>query len=208
MSKKIKPEKVTHGMCKLTRVTGKFIASHIVPQALTEGSWDDHPLLQRAPNGRTIRRWTSWNDPELVRQEGEDILQELDDWAIKFFRERKLIWSSWEKMSLEVPDHDLVYEGRGLRKLADVDGVRLRQFFLSLLWRAAATNLPEFEAVSLPETDLETLRRMVLNGEVEPLHFYPIALTRLSTRNWPHNFSAPRITKNEPVADPTSTAAR
>jgi hypothetical protein len=204
MSKKTKPDKVTHGRCKLTRVAGKFIASHIVPQALTEGAWNDQPLQQRAPNGRIIKRWTSWNDTELVIQEGEDILQELDDWAIKFFRERKLIWSSWETMTLEVPDHDLVYEGRGLRKLADVDGVRLRQFFLSLLWRAAATNLPEFGAVSLPEDDLEKLRLMVLHGDVKPLHFYPIALTQLSTRNWPHNFAAQRITKNEPVPDPTS----
>ena len=203
MSKKANPEKVTHGNCKLTRIDGKFIASHIVPQALTEGAWNDQPLRQRI-DGRIIKRWTSWNDPQLVIQEGEDILQELDDWAIKFFRERKLIWSSWETMALQVPDHELVYEGWDLRKLAGVDGRRLRQFFLSLLWRAAATNLPEFGAVSLPEGDLEKLRLMVLHGDVKPLHFYPIALTQLSTRNWPHNFAAQRITKNELVADPKS----
>ncbi len=82
-----------------------------------------------------------------------------------------------------------------------VDCTRLRLFFLSLLWRAAATSLFEFNAVSMPANELAKLREMVLHGAFEPYHFYPVTLTQLSTRNFPHNWSASRLIKRQPMVD-------
>ena len=67
-------KKLRTGMCKLTLTYGKFVKSHIIPEALTETSWGGSPLTQPGPNGRRIRRCTSWYDPQLVTTEGEAIL--------------------------------------------------------------------------------------------------------------------------------------
>src|SRR4029077_19127731 len=49
--------------------------------------------------------------------------------------------------------------------------------------------------------ELAQLREMVLHGAVEPYHFYPVTLTQLSTRSFPHNWSASRLIKREPMVD-------
>ncbi|PPU37313.1 hypothetical protein XaplCFBP3123_20610 [Xanthomonas arboricola pv. populi] len=60
-------------------------------------------------------------------------------------------------------------------------------FFLSLLWRAAASELYEFRNIVLPQKDLEVLRKIVL-GEKDPdPDFYPVQLTQISTKGLMHN---------------------
>jgi len=75
----------------------------------------------------------------------------------------------------------------------ETDPVKLRLFFLSLLWRAAATSLTEFSEVSLSEDELERLRLMLVHGDITPLSFYPCQLTQLSTKGIIHNHA--------PIAD-------
>jgi hypothetical protein len=192
------------GQCKLTGAHGRFVKSHIIPEALTETSWRGEPLTQKGRNGRHIKRWASWYDSRLVTAEGEAILASYDDWAIKFFREKKLIWSSWGPLvQLESSDHAWLPDAKiGVRKLEGVDCARLRLFFLSLLWRAAATSLFEFSLVSIPPNELAQLREMVFHGRVEPYHFYPVTLTQLATRSFPHNQSTSRLIKRQPMVDP------
>ena len=193
------------GQCKLTMMQGRYVKAHIIPEALTETSWKGQPLTQKGRNGRHIRRWTSWYDNRLVTDNGEAILAKYDDWAINFFRQKRLIWSSWGRMvQLESPDH-VWFPGPqvGIRKLEGIDCKCLRLFFLSLLWRAAATSLFEFKSVSMPACELAQLREMVLHGQVEPYHFYPVTLTQLVTRNIPHNWSAGRLIKRQPMVDPS-----
>jgi hypothetical protein len=189
----------------LTGARGRYVKAHIIPEALTETLWKGKPLTQMGRHGRHIRRQTSWYDRELVTAEGEAILARHDDWAINFFRQKKLIWSSWGPMEqLDLPDQipGPPSGGSGLRELNGVDSVRLRLFFLSLLWRAAATRLFEFNLIALPDHELAQLREMVLHSQVEPYHFYPVLLIQLSTRNFPHNRGAGRLTKRELVIDP------
>jgi len=191
------------GQCKLTGIHGRYVKSHIIPEALTETVWKGQPLTQKGQGGRHIKRWTSWYDSRLVTAEGEAILAKYDDWAIDFFRQKKLIWSSWGPMGqLESADHTWLPDPQlGIRKLDGVDCARLRLFFLSLLWRAATTSLFEFSLVSIPANELAQLREMVLHGRVEPYHFYPVTLIQLSTRGFPHNHSAGRQIKREPIPD-------
>jgi len=108
-------------------------------------------------------------------------------------------------VQLGTPDHVWLPEAEaGIRKLEGVDCPRLRLFFLSLLWRAAETNLFEFNAVSMPANELAQLREMVLHGRVEPYDFYPVTLIQLWTRNFPHNWSASRLIKRQPMVDPVT----
>jgi hypothetical protein len=141
-----------------------------------------------------VKRWSSWYDPCLVTKEGEEILTEFDTWAISELRKHKLVWTSWgPNRSLRSLHDPMGNTSLGLRKVEGIDPKELRLFFLSLLWRAAATDLPEFAEVHLPQADLERLRLMILARETEPISFYPAHLTQLSTIGDIHNFT--------PIAD-------
>jgi hypothetical protein len=143
--------------------------------------------LQLGPNQRAKKRWSSWYDPELVTAVGEKYLTDIDTWAIKVLRKHKLVWSGWSgKNSLEENLHNTPGPS-GIRIVEGIDPTRLRLFFLSILWRAAATRLNEFSYVVLPEGHLERLRMMILNSDPEPQSFYPFQLTQLVTRGFVHN---------------------
>jgi hypothetical protein len=58
---------------------------------------------------------------------------------------------------------------------------------LSLLWRAAASSRPEFADITMSAKHLERLRLMVMTGNPNPVHFFPIQLVQLSTLGTAHN---------------------
>ncbi|WP_175864538.1 hypothetical protein [Burkholderia cepacia] len=186
---------MSNGICKLTGTTGKFINAHIIPAALTRPEVKGEPFVTAGNGNRPRRQFSSWTDRELVTQEGEDILTALDTWAIDVLRKNKMVWSGWGTMSA-LPNHKTEqssYElfvpesGWGIRSVKGIDFNRLRLFFLSLLWRAAASNRPEFADVSLPDEHVSELRRMIVEGDPKSYCFYPITLSQLSTRGNTHN---------------------
>ena len=183
------PEKKKRtGICKLSHASGVFVESHLIPKALTRPAQKGMPFLQLRKNGPPIRRWSSWYDPRLVTQTGEDILTEFDTWAIIELRKHRLVWSSWgADRALGSLHRSITGTPWGIRKVEGIDPKKLRLFFLTLLWRAAATNLPEFSDVQLPEEDLEKLRLMICSRTAEPISFYPTQLTQLSTIGVIHN---------------------
>lgn len=84
-------------ICKLTKKTGKFVKSHIIPKALTKPEISGAPFVEFGMNYKQSKRcYSSWYDNNLVTREGENILSDYDDWAIRELRKNKLIWSSWE----------------------------------------------------------------------------------------------------------------
>lgn len=191
-----------HSLCKLTHREGRFVDSHIIPEALTRTSIKRNPLFQyRAgtPGARPVRRWTSWYDQTLVTEDGEAILSELDGWAISELRRHRLVWSGWGNESSVAGHHTLVSGGPiGVRHVQGIEPTKLRLFCLSLLWRAAATTLEEFSEVVLAQEELERLRLMIVNGDAAPLSFYPCQLTQLSTKGVIHNHAPLREMKYAP----------
>lgn len=177
------------GICKLTGEHGAFVKAHLLPLAFTKPAYPGAPMVQGSGQHRPVRRWTSWYDARLVTQAGEDILKALDSWAIAELRRLKLVWSGWGPMLELVPSEVVPGSTWGIREIVDVDLRRLRLFFLSLLWRAAATNLKEFSEIELPADDLEALRRMIVVGDPDPASFYSVQLTQLSTLGPPHNLT-------------------
>jgi hypothetical protein len=192
------------GRCSLTQRQGQFAKSHIIPEALTRPSTPGNPWFQysgadpRAP----VRRWTSWYDLRLVTTQGERILSDLDNAAVVELRKHKLVWSGWADASVLPAPIALIAGGpTGVRVVEGVDGRTLRLFFLSLLWRAAATSMHEFREIALPPNDLERLRVLVLTNDVGPPSFYPCQLTQLSTRGVVHNHAPLKETKYAPDID-------
>lgn len=178
-----------NGRCLLTGNEGKFVDSHLIPRALTKHHTAGRPFIQTRGSRRPVRRQTSWYDPKLVTREGEDILSDYDNWAVAEFRKHRLIWDSWGlRKRLFVEDHQTI-DGTdyGLRCIRGIEQARLRLFFLSLLWRAAASDLTEFEEVKIPSDELEQLRKTVREGTIGDLDFFPVSLTQLSTRGPKHN---------------------
>jgi hypothetical protein len=130
------------GVCRLTGKCGRFVKSHIIPEALTRPP-SGRPLAQAGLGKRPVKRWTSWYDTSLVTREGEDLLRNHDDWAIKILRRHKMTWRSWGGANA-LQDANWLDVGNGIhgfRKI-ELDTRRLRLFFLSLLWRTSATSLP------------------------------------------------------------------
>jgi hypothetical protein len=166
------------------------VRSHLLPKAVTRPNVPGNRLIQAGPGLRPRSRWDSWYDDKLVIREGEDILARYDSRGIEELSRLKLIWKSWEpEMSLTASV--IVEPGMpsfGVRKVTCKNPPMLRLFFLSLLWRAAATNRPEFREIHVDKDHLDLLRRMVHDGDPEPLDFYPTTLLQIASRGPTHNF--------------------
>jgi hypothetical protein len=191
------------GKCKLTGVTGRYVEAHLIPKSLTRPSGKGVPFIQGGKGERPGYRWGGWYDPCLVVQKGENILTALDTWAIPALRKNELIWSGWKSGSLTTPPVQIGPDGRGVRQIVGLDRDRLRLFFLSLLWRAAATDRPEFAEVTIPEADLERLRQILLANDPAPLSFYPAVLCQLSTKGPTQNLSPFASTNYWPIENMT-----
>ncbi len=192
------------GVCKLTGLSGKFVESHILPKALTRLQPSHHPFIQGGSGRKPIRRWSSWTDKRLVIREGENILRDLDTWAILSLRRHQLVWSGWNGNKVLVDEnHKIIGDGPwGLRTVDFQESKRLRLFFLSLLWRAAASNISEMNEVVMPPEDLDRLTEMVRNGKAEPLSFYPMVLFQLSTIGPAQNLTPIAQTMTTPDLSP------
>jgi hypothetical protein len=135
-----------------------------------------------------------------VTEAGELILRDLDNWAIHYLRSQRLVWSGWGAM-VQLPVQELGFNGWGFRKIDVPDPKKLRLFLLSLLWRAAATEMFEFSEVTMPSDHLERLRRMILGDGEESEAFYPATFTQLSTMGIIHNHGAIAQSKTIPAYD-------
>lgn len=168
--------------CKLTNKNGKFVKSHIIPKALTRPRISGNKFVQlnikdRGP--KYVNRSDSWYDPKLTIRKGEDILSELDDHGITQLRKHGLIWSSkTSKIYLKLPNVEII-EFNNPQKM--------RLFFLSLLWRAAATDMKEFEDITLPENHLEELRKIITGESSDRRNLYPMTLVSIAPKGCVHN---------------------
>jgi hypothetical protein len=62
-------------------------------------------------------------------------------------------------------------------------------FFLSLLWRSAATNLRGFSLIKINPARLDQLKEMVLSRTPEPYNFFSVQLAQMLTRGLQHNYT-------------------
>jgi hypothetical protein len=184
MKKSARPRE---GTCKLTGIHGRLVDSHLIPLALTRLSRTGQKYIEAGIGLGTKSRSNSWYDGQLVTGEGEGILAAIDARGIEVLRRCKLVWSGWSA------DEDLAAEfayseqGVGIREIQVAQAEDLQLFFLSLLWRAAASTRHEFADVNLPATTLEDLRLRVLHQSPGAFEDYPVQLFQLTTRGVEHN---------------------
>jgi len=174
------------GICKLTGRQGKFVKSHIIPRALTRPTKLGNKFIQPALSidKRYIKRADSWYDKTIVIREGEDYLSDIDSHAIEELRALGLLWSS-DKIRQPAT--------KSISELAIVefnDPTKIRIFFLSLLWRAAVSSLPEFKEIELTLNDIERLRKIIIREVDDQLSFFPVILIQLPIKGPTHNFAS------------------
>lgn len=189
------------GTCRLTGKPGLLVKSHIIPKALTRPSEAGAPLLQSTKGQGFKRRWSSWFDGDLVTREGEDILSEIDDLAIKVLRNHKLIWSAWLPFKPAFQKLTPFSDGPSLRQLAfsQSEGEALHRFVLSIIWRAAASNLPDMSDVKIDSNIEERLRQALLDNAPPPLELFPTSVTQLTTLGEVHNQTPYIDVKRQPA---------
>lgn len=201
---------MANDICKLTGERGSYVRSHLIPKAFTRPEEPGLPLMQAASGQRVKKRWDSWYDMKLVTQQGENILSEFDDWAVKYLRAQKLVWGGWGPMTSLANNFDSIPGTPwGIRKIKVDDPDKLRLFFFSLLWRAAASKLSEFVEVELPKAHLIQLGEMLKKRRPGPIDFYPITLTQLSTKGVIHNLVPLAQVKHIPeIAEPPAPSTK
>jgi hypothetical protein len=187
------------GTCKLTGSKGPMVKSHLIPKAFTRPERPGAGFTQHTSGKPATRRWDSWYDSNLVTREGEDVLSFYDNWATKFLRQEKLVWSSWKDSRLPDDLYQRLGDSHwGIRQILTPEAGLLRLFFLSLLWRAAASELEEFSNITLPPNRLKKLGEMLINRRSEPRSIYPISITQLSTKGIIHNATPIKQMKRVP----------
>jgi len=196
-------KKDIYGVCKLTGLSGKYVKAHLLPRALTKPTSPGAPFVENGAGGRRPKRaWSSWYDTELVTADGEAILAEFDNWAITELRKHKLIWSGWGPLQVLPfgPDHDPIPgTDWGIRKLKDADFKKLRLFFLSLLWRAAASTRDGFAEITLPSEELAELGSRLVARDPNPPAYFAVHLIQLFTLGEAHNLAPLSRTKRIPA---------
>ncbi len=183
---------MAYGTCKLTGQQGKLVRSHLLPKAVTRTPTAGEPRVEAGEGMDTPRRrFDSWYDKNLVTRDGEDILAKYDDRGISILRSLGLVWSSdrllcppSEFLKPMNPDWHI-----GQLPYSDTQRKWLRLFFLSLLWRAAATDHIAFAPVILQEDKLERLKEALLHPASDDKMLFPTTLVHLHTRGGWHNNS-------------------
>jgi hypothetical protein len=176
------------GVCKLTGTSGPYVASHIIPRALTLLSRTGEKYIETGIGLGVKKRSNSWYDYSLVTKHGEDILATIDSGGIEQLRLHRLVWSGWG-LDQRLQSDDIVGEDshQQFRLIPVAQPKVLQIFFLSLLWRAAATTRPEFKDVCVPESVLEDLTKRVSSKDPGRAEDYPIQLFQIITRGITHN---------------------
>ena len=181
--------------CSLTKTKGAFVRSHLIPKALSRPSQPGAPFVESSSGVRPIRRWDSWYDNNLVTRDGEDILSAFDDAGITELRKHGVLWSGRHSLTAApTPDFFDEESGVGARIISGVDTHAVRMFFLSLLWRCAASKRREVKAIALSESKLEQLRLMLVEDRHTPNATYPFTLTQLLEVGFIHNLAPLEMT--------------
>jgi len=172
-----------NGTCLLTGDIGKMVKSHIIPKALTRNEIKgDFFIEERNMNGHIVysKAFDSWHDSNIVTQKGEDILADLDHFAIEELRKKGMVWSGKFKNFTDHLKVDIVNFN---------NPQKMRIYFLSLLWRASVSSHPVFKNINLDASKTAKLKALI-TGEIEDdFSFFPVSLYSLSLGEI-HNYSA------------------
>ncbi|MDO8251415.1 MAG: hypothetical protein Q7T78_17080 [Rhodoferax sp.] len=179
--------KKKQGICALTKKSGTFVKSHIIPRALTLLPDNGKKRIEMGIGEGIKHRFESWYDDELCSREGEDILAVIDSKGIEILRRHTLVWSGWETGKQFLVDPSERDKPVLMKDFDESELKALRLFFISIVWRAGASKRDEFRDVKLTDEELALLRQKILDGDPGEISDFPIILHQLTTKGFDHN---------------------
>jgi hypothetical protein len=137
------------GPCRLCGRTAELVDSHIIPKFFFKKMKrsEDYLLLVSKEQPRAKRSLTGIYGQFLCLL-CENSFSQVDDYASTFFPS-----VSQQPIAL--------MGGKPFRKVLEFDYLRLKKFFISLLWRASVSSRPEYNKITLAQYD-DTLRLSLL----------------------------------------------
>ncbi len=152
------------GICALCKEHRTLIRSHILPEFLYQGVYDDL--------GRFAEVTDNFEKKPKLHQSG------IKEHLLCFPCDNGIIggWEKYVKENIFDPEDHLeeVVPGRLVIRGLDYPSVKL--FLLSLLWRISVSESVGFKDVSLDIQDEEHLRYLLLDADPGPPHHYPCLL--------------------------------
>lgn len=137
--------------CRLCRLTGKVVNSHILPEWLYASMYDPHHRFHEISTDPHTRN--------KYRQKG------LREKLLCVGCEQKLsVWEEYAKRFLHGGAGLSWRRDSGLLFINGVDYTKLKLFQLSVLWRASASTLPMFKGVHLNH-DEDEIAKLLLRDD-------------------------------------------
>ncbi len=152
-------------ICKLTLKKGVGVNAHVIPKCFYRIDSKNKQPLQILSNNEGIypqRSQIGIYDSNIVIQEGENILQSLDNYACDL-----LI----KNFSFAQPAFD-----DEILQINNYDYNKLKLFFLSVLWRASVSQRQFFKIVNLGEHE-DNIRKALLENNAGDSDFYSVILS-------------------------------
>lgn len=153
--------------CKLTRDVGPAIKAHIVPRSFY--FFDDDPqepirLLRGGDSPSVERRPIGEYDMNLVTLKGEDYFRDWDSYAADLFVNDVVPLWCLSKCHL-------------FQEFRSIDYTTTKLFFMSVLWRAAASEREFYSAVKLGSHE-ERLRQHILRRDPGGVEDFSVLIAR------------------------------
>lgn len=159
--------------CKLTQTEGKGINAHIIPKSFYAIDPDEAqpPRLVTNAEGQYAKRLPiGIYDNTIVTEDGERVFTEWDDYASELLINQK---SSFEPIKHNSNGEIIFFQ------IAGYDYIKLKLFFLSVLWRASVSSQHFFRKIDLGSHE-PLIRASLLKGDPKDSDWFAISIAKWS----------------------------
>lgn len=148
--------------CKGCGQNNKLIDAHIIPKSfwMNLRASDNHLVIVSSnPNARKGRTFKGEYDTEILCAQCDKVMEKYDDYG------KKLLLDGFSSFT------ELTKEGKIYGwEIEDYDYLKLKLFFLSILWRSSITSRKFFKAVNLGALESH-VKKLIWQGKDDSKHF-------------------------------------
>ncbi|MET0049372.1 MAG: hypothetical protein ABW066_16470 [Sedimenticola sp.] len=155
--------------CKLTGNDGSGIRAHIIPKSFYAINPEEKlpvKLITNTEGHYSQKCPVGVYDTTIVTEEGERVFTEWDHYASELLLENKAAFEpiarNGDIAGFQIPKYDYI---------------KLKLFFLSVLWRASVSSQPFFRRVDLGPHEV-TIRKALLDGDPGDSDWYAVCLAK------------------------------
>lgn len=191
------------GICKLCEKEGKLVKSHIIPKFMFKKMKDENNVFHEV----TYDFKTNHSKSKKTQIEDFDkniLCESCDNKILGGIYEsyaQKAIYGGElpAEVSPDCKNYKNPNDGAEYSICTNIDYKKIKNFYLSILWRASITDRPFFKEINLGAKHEERLRQILLNNELVSEDEYPILITSfMRTENSLENLIAqPRRIKTQ-----------